>query len=104
MTLWLTVAVIGLGSYLSRLSFIAVFRRAVPPALERMLVFVAPAVLAALILPAVVLVGGQFDVSPVGNPRALAALAGGLAAWWLRSVSATVVVGMATRWVLQALG
>jgi branched-subunit amino acid transport protein len=98
------VLVIGAGSYLMRLSFIGLLgTRAMPAWAERPLKYVAPAVLAALVLPAVLLVEGQADVSPAGNPRFLAALAAGLVAWRLRNVAGVIVVGMSLLWILEAV-
>ena len=70
MTMWLSVVVIGVGTYLTRLSFIGVFGdRAMPAWLEQPLRYVAPAVLAAIVLPAVVRPEGAVDLLPAGNPR-----------------------------------
>lgn len=99
------VLVIGVGSYLLRLSFIGVLgTRPMPMWAQRPLKFVAPAVLAALVLPAVLLVDGQADISPAGNPRFLAALVAGLVAWRLKNVAGVIIVGMGLLWILQAVG
>lgn len=99
------VLVIGVGSYLLRLSFIGVLgTRPMPMWAQRPLKFVAPAVLAALVLPAVLLVDGQADISPTGNPRFLAALVAGLVAWRLKNVAGVIIVGMGLLWILQAVG
>ncbi len=101
MILWAAVVTIGLGTYLTRLSFIAILARTgVPAWLERALAYVAPAVFAAIIAPAVLLVDGNVDPA---NPRAAAALLAGVAAWRLRSVGATIVVGMGALWLIEAL-
>lgn len=95
---------IGLGTYLLRLSFIGIVGDRVMP--EWALVplrFVAPAVLAALIAPAVLLNDGALDVSPASNPRAIAALVALLLAWKTRSVPVVIAAGLITVWVLQAL-
>lgn len=103
MSNWLIVIVIGIGTYLTRLSFIgALGTTAMPIWAQRPLKFVAPAVLAALVVPAVLLREGAVDLSPAGNPRFLAALAAGLVAWWLRNVAAVIVVGMGVLWILEA--
>ena len=65
--------------------------------------YVAPAVLAALVAPAVLLRDNSIDLSPVTNPRALAALIALLIAWKTKSVAAVIVAGMAVVWLLQAL-
>ena len=102
---WVVVAVIGVGTYLLRLSFIGVLgTQAMPVWAQRPLKYVAPAVLAALVLPAVTLVDGSVDLTPLGNPRFLAATVAGLIAWRLRNVAAVIVVGMSLLWLLQGLG
>ncbi|MCP5115502.1 MAG: AzlD domain-containing protein, partial [bacterium] len=63
----------------------------------------APAVLAALVVPAVVLAEGSVDVTPFGNPRFLAAVTAALVAWRLKNVAGVIVVGMGLLWILQAI-
>ena len=95
---------IGIGTYLLRLSFIGIVGDRVMP--EWALVplrFVAPAVLAALIAPAVLLNDGALDLSPASNPRAIAALVALLLAWKTRSVPIVIAAGLVTVWALQAL-
>ena len=95
---------IGIGTYLLRLSFIGIVGDRVMP--EWALVplrFVAPAVLAALIAPAVLLNDGALDLSPASNPRAIAALVALLLAWKTRSVAVVIAAGLATVWALQAM-
>ena len=101
---WLIVFLIGAGTYILRLSFIGVLgTRPVPMWAERPLRFVAPAVLAALVVPAVALSDGAVDVTPLGNPRFIAAVAAALVAWRLKSVAGVIVVGMVLLWILQGL-
>ena len=95
---------IGIGTYLLRLSFIGIVGDRVMP--EWALVplrFVAPAVLATLIAPAVLLNDGALDLSPASNPRAIAALVALLLAWKTRSVPLVIAAGLITVWALQAL-
>ena len=95
---------IGIGTYLLRLSFIGIVGDRVMP--EWALVplhFVARAVLAALIAPAVLLNDGALDLSPASNPRAIAALVALLLAWKTRSVPIVIAAGLVTVWALQAL-
>jgi branched-subunit amino acid transport protein len=101
----LVIVIVGIASYLTRVSFIAALgTRPMSPALERPLKFVAPAVLAALVVPAVVLSNGSPDLSPLSNPKFLAAVAAAVVAWRTRSVVATILLGMGVLWVLQAIG
>lgn len=102
---WLVVIIIGGGSYALRLSFIGVLgTRPMPSWAERPLRYVAPAVLAALVVPAVSLSDGTLDLSPLGNPRFVAAIVAAVIAWRLKSVAGVIVVGMAVLWILQGLG
>jgi branched-subunit amino acid transport protein len=95
---------IGIGTYLLRLSFIGILgNRTMPDWAMVPLRFVAPAVLAALVAPAVLLNDGAVDLSPTANPRALAALIALLIAWKTKNVIAVIVAGMAAVWLLQAL-
>ncbi|MDH3500548.1 MAG: AzlD domain-containing protein [Acidimicrobiia bacterium] len=104
MSPWLTVIVIGTGTYLTRLSFVGVLgARSMPAWAERPLAYVAPSVLAALVLPAVLLRDGGLDLTPAGNPRFLAALAAAVIVIRYKSVSWSIVVGMAMLWLLQWL-
>jgi branched-subunit amino acid transport protein len=101
---WLVVVVIGVGTYALRLSFIGILgTRPLPIWAQRPLRFVAPAVLAALVLPAVALAEGSVDVTPVGNPRFLAALTAALVAWRLKNMAGVITVGMGLLWILQAV-
>ena len=98
----LPLVLAGLGTFLVRLSFIALLGRfEVPPLVTRALRFVPPAVLSAIILPEVVLRGGALDVG-VRNPRLVAGAVAALVAWKTRNVLLTIAVGMAALWAWQA--
>jgi branched-subunit amino acid transport protein len=108
MQLWLTVLVVGLFTYLQRVSFIATddglplssrFRRG--------LRFVPVSVLVALIVPELLLVGGTVSIS-LANSRLLAGLVAGVLAWRTRSMLWTLVGGMGAllfvEWLLLVTG
>jgi len=98
------VFAIGIGSYLIRLSFIGIVgNRAMPDWALVPLRFVAPAVLAALVAPAVLLHEGVLTVAPATNPRAIAALVAVLIAWKTKNVAVVITAGMVTVWALQAV-
>jgi branched-subunit amino acid transport protein len=100
--MWGAVVIIGLGTYLTRLSFIGAFgEREMPAWLERPLRYVAPAVLGAIVLPAVVLPEGVIDLVPASNPRFLAAVIATLVAVKWRNVSLVIAVGMGSLWLLD---
>lgn len=102
--MWGAVIVIGIGTYLTRLSFIGAFgEREMPAWLERPIRFVAPAVLAAIVLPAVLMPEGSIDVVPATNPRFLAAVVATATAIRWRNVTLVIAVGMGSLWLLDWL-
>ncbi|PVZ41611.1 AzlD domain-containing protein [Pseudomonas sp. CC120222-01a] len=104
MTPWITFALIGLGTFAIRLSFIEFYGALrIPPMLRRALVYVPASVLAALVLPAVVFKAGQPGID-WSNPQIPAAVVAGLVAWRTRSTLLTLAVGMGVLWALQHWG
>jgi len=101
-SIWLLFAIIGLGTFALRFSFIYLFGKVeMPDWLRRALRFVPASVLAALVFPALTHPAGTMDISP-SNIRLLAGLIGGIVAWKTRNVLWTIIVGMAALWILQA--
>ena len=102
-TLWLTLLGAGLITYAIRLSLIVTWGRVTPPpALQRALRFVPPAVLSAIIFPGILRPDGPLNLS-FGNVRLLAGIVAALVAWRTRSTLLTIVAGLAALWGLQAL-
>lgn len=101
---WIVVVGVGAINYALRLSFIALFAaRDMPPFVRRALRYVGPAVLTAIVVPAVVYApDGALALGPE-NLRVFAALAGAAAAWKWRSPTAAIVAGMTSLWILQAV-
>ena len=64
--------------------------------------FIPPAVLAAIIAPAVFMPGGALDLSP-GNAYLIAGVAAALIAWRTRNLLLTIVLGMAVFWLWRVL-
>jgi len=77
-------------------------KRKLPAGLFSALRYVAPAVLAAIILPAVLLPGGRLDLSWDNAPLA-ASIAAMLVSWRTRNLLATIVTGMAVLFIWRAL-
>jgi branched-subunit amino acid transport protein len=102
--LWLVVLAAAVGTYVLRVSFVTLFGRLdeVPTRVKRVLAFVPPAVLAALVLPELVLRGDALAVS-LGNRRLLAGLFAAAVAWKTEDMLATLVAGMAALYVLSLL-
>ena len=101
---WLpTLAAAGLLTFATRLSFIALLGRVeTPPLLARALRFVPPAVLSAIILPEMLVRGGEVHLS-LANARLLAGILAAAVGWWSRNVLLTIAVGMGALWTLQPL-
>lgn len=99
MTMWMVVVLAGIATFAMRFAFIALFKRiAVPPVLERGLGYVAPAVLAAITVPALVAPGDVWDPF---NPFLPAAVIGGIAAWRTKSIGAAIAVGLPALWIIN---
>jgi branched-subunit amino acid transport protein len=103
MTTWIAIVGAGLITFLMRLSFIQLMGRApFPTWLRTALGFVPAAVLAAIVVPDVVIPKlAHLDVW--SNPRLWAALVAGAVAWRTRSVIATLTCGMSVLWLIQWL-
>jgi branched-subunit amino acid transport protein len=103
MRLWLLLLAMGAVTYLTRLSMIALLGQVeIPDLVKRGLKYVPPAVLSAIIAPALLRPNGPFDLSP-SNERLLAGMAATLVAWRTRNVMLTIGVGMGMLWLLSAL-
>jgi branched-subunit amino acid transport protein len=102
MQVWLLLFAMGAVTFLSRVSMIALLGRIeIPAIVRRALRYVPPAVLSAIIAPALLRPAGPLDLS-LSNVRLLAGLAATVVAWRTRSVILTVVVGMGLMWLLSA--
>ncbi len=77
-------------------------RMKLPEWVKRVLVYVPPAVMTAIITPALFFAGGTPTIG-LDAPRLGAAIIASLLAWRTRSVLWTVVLGMVALWGLQAL-
>src|SRR3972149_716022 len=77
-------------------------RRKLPESISRALKHVAPAVLAAIILPIVLLPDGKLSVQ-INNAPLAASLVAGLVSWRTRNLLLTILLGMAALLVMRAL-
>lgn len=101
LALWLAILLGGLGTYLTRLSFILLIpQERLPGIFRRGLRYIPSAVLSAILLPELMLRQGALDLS-LGNDRLLAGLAAALVAWRLRSAWLTIGAGMLALLVLS---
>lgn len=93
--------VVGIGTYLMRASFIlALADRDFPPRVRGGLRFVAPAVMAALVVS---LLFDSEGSGGVGWVELTALVVGGLVGWRTRSLPWVLAAGMVTLWLLRAL-
>ncbi len=100
---WGVIAALGVATFATRLSFLALLGEGeLPRWLRRILHYVPPAILAAIIAPQLLAgapgLGASFD-----GPRCAAALAGFAVAYFTRSTFASIAVGMAVLWGLTLL-
>ena len=99
---WGVIAALGLATFATRLSFLALLGEGeLPVWLRHLLHYVPPAILGALIAPEIFALNGSVSLAP-DNPRLWAALAALLVARLSRSVLATIAAGMVALWVVQA--
>jgi len=102
MTAWGVIIIVGIATFAMRFVFIALFGKVgIPQWLERSLRYVAPSVLAAIAVPAVIAPNG---IVTLWSPLVPAAIIGGLAAWMTKSIGAAILFGMAALWLFQWLG
>jgi len=95
------IVVVGLGTYVSRAVFIlALANRRIPESVMVPLQFVAPAVLAALVVA--LLIDDDGSVA-IGLPELAAFAAGAAVAWYSRNHILTLVAGMGVFWLIRAL-
>jgi branched-subunit amino acid transport protein len=101
--IWLTMAVAGALTFLTRLSFIFLLDRIrMPDWFQRALRFVPIAVLSAIIVPALAERRGIMDLS-WRNPQLIAGAIAVLVAWRTRNVLLTIACGMGALVAFQAL-
>jgi len=100
---WLVIVGAGVVTFLTRASFI-VFAdpHKFPHAFRVALAFVPAAVLAAIVVPGLVMPNGTLEFTPA-NPRLVAGLAAVAVAVKVRNPLVSIVAGMVALWGLQAL-
>jgi len=98
--IWPVLVLVGIGTFLLRLSFVGLAGRlSLPDPVARALRFVPAAVLSAIIVPAVFRTEtGSLDLLLVA-PRVLAALVAIAVAWRTRNILATLAAGMLVLWL-----
>lgn len=101
MNIWLVMFIIGVITFLTRLSFIVVQDKwQMPDIVTSALNYVPTAVFTAIIVPELLLSSGSLDLS-FGNTRLIAGILAGLVAWRTKNVFLTILVGMLALWLAQ---
>ena len=99
MTAWIVIIVVGIATFSMRFVFIALFGKVgIPEWLERSLRYVAPSVLAAITVPAIIAPNG---IVSLWSPLLPAAIIGGVAAWLTKSIGAAILFGMTAMWIIR---
>jgi len=102
-TIWMVIVVLGILTYLLRLSFILLQGHwHLPPAFQKGLRYVPVSVLTAIIFPELLLRNGKFSLA-VDNPRLIAGLVAILVAWRTKSPVWTIATGMGVFWAVNRL-
>jgi branched-subunit amino acid transport protein len=93
-TTWAVILIAAAGTFAQRTSFLVFAHRLseVSPRAQRVLRQIPPAVLAALVVPALVRPAGDLDL---WQPRLFAGVLAAVVSWRTRNVGLTLVVGMA---------
>ena len=101
MSTWIAIAGVSLAVFLLRASFIVfIDPHRFPHWFREALTFVPPSVLAAIVVPGLVMVDGTLHPT-LANPRLVAGLVAIVATLHVRNATAAIASGMATLWLLQ---
>jgi branched-subunit amino acid transport protein len=103
MTIWLIMIALAVGTFLIRISFIALLsNRVVHPLIARALRFVPAAVLSALVIPQILTRNNTLQIS-FSNPQLIAGIVAAVVAWRTKNVLFTILSGMVVLWGLRLL-
>lgn len=100
--IWTAIAAVAVGTWLFRTSFVVLFGYLdeIPPRVTRILALIPAAVIAAIIAPDLLVREGSLAVG-IDNEQLLAGIVAFAVAWYTENMFVTIVVGMATLWVLS---
>jgi branched-subunit amino acid transport protein len=94
MNLLLMFIIIGLGNLILRYSFFYLFGKVeISPLMERILSYIPPTALAAIVVPTVFKTNGGLDIS-LGNLQIYAAAIAFVIAYYTRNMLLTILTGM----------
>lgn len=101
MSAWIAIVFVSVVTFLLRASFILFADpQRFPHRFRQALTFVAPAVLAAIVVPGLLIAEGRVDTT-LANPRWIAGAVAIVATILTRSAVAAIASGMAALWMLQ---
>jgi len=101
--IWWIMVGLGLGTFLIRYSFIALYGKIhFPAVVERSLKFIPAAVLFSLITPQFLIANSQLNFS-LSNHRLIAGIAAGFVSWRTKNVALTIISGMLMLYLLQII-
>jgi len=101
MSIWLVMISLGLLTFATRLSFIALMERIkLPVMFQRALRFVPIAALSAIIAPELGYLNNSLALSPF-NPRLIAGIIATVVAYRTKNVIWTITAGMLVFWLLK---
>ncbi len=93
---WLAIIGLAIGTFAIRYSFIGLLAgKKLPPRFERALQLAVPAIFAALVVPLILLHGGEFNLN-LRWPHISAALVTGFYAWRRGGLLIPLMIGMVT--------
>lgn len=96
----MTILIIGMGTFIFRFSFIFLYgKMKLPQWVHRAMRFVPPAVLSALIFPAILIRDQELWLS-LENPRLLAGMVAIAIAWRTKNLLLTIASGLGIFWLI----
>lgn len=100
----LTIAGAAIATYFTRFPLMVLAgNRTIPPKLVKFMGYIAPAVLTALIAPAIFIRQGKLDLSLISNKYIIAAAVTALAAYFSKNMLVSVITGICTVGILMYL-
>ena len=97
--IWVAIIFAGVMTFAARFSMIGLIGdRPIPASIRKLLAYVGPAVMAAIIFPAVLLIDGEIMFA--GNAKIPAMLIAGIVAFRTGNVLATIGTGMVIFWLI----
>jgi len=101
MTAWIAILLVSAVTFLLRASFVLFADpQRFPHRFRQALTFVAPSVLAAIVVPGLLILDGRIDLS-LDNPRWIAGAVAIAATILTRSAVVAIAAGMGALWLLQ---